>query len=206
MFAGKPVIGVIGGVGSGKSHVARMFGQLGCLVIDSDELIASAYQREDVKNTLRAWWGPDVLDRQGQVIRSTVARKVFNHPAERQRLETLLHPVEAEMRQQIMRDRAGDEQVRAYVWDTPLLVEAGLAGRCDAVVFVDAPDEVRFERVQRARGWSRAEWESREKSQLPLDKKRKIANDIVWNTSDADDEVRDQVREVLSRILAEVRR
>lgn len=206
MFANKPIIGIVGGIGSGKSHVARMFGELGCLVSNADQLVTLAYQREDVKQTLKTWWGGEIFDERGNVNRAAVAGKVFANPEQLRRLEGLLHPLVAQMRDQAMAAAANDPCVLAYVWDIPLLVEVGLAERCDAVVFVDAPDEDRFQRVQRTRGWSREEWTRREKSQLPLDKKRRIANYMVRNAADADDEVRGQVREVLSRILAGVGR
>jgi len=96
---------------------------------------------------------------------------------------------------------ANDPQVVAYVWDTPLLFEAGLATQCDAVVFVDAPIEQRVRRVRETRGWDEAELLRRQKSQWPLDKKRRISDYVVTNTADAD-YARGQVREVLSRILA----
>jgi len=104
-----------------------------------------------------------------------------------------------------MSETANDPNVRAYVWDTPLLLEAGLAPQCDAIVFVDAPPEARQKRVLAERGWDASEWARRENLQFPLDKKREMANDIVRNTAGADD-VRSQVREVLSRILAGVSR
>ena len=206
MFAGKPVIGIVGGIGSGKSFVSRIFAEEGCLVINSDEQVAQAYQREDVKKTLVQWWGPEVVNSQGSVVRSAIARRVFADPADRRRLEGLIHPLVAEMRDAAMRTAAGDSHVRAFVWDTPLLIEAGLHRHCDAVVFVEASEAVRKRRVMENRGWTEADWAAREKSQMALDKKREIANYIVRNTAGADDEVRSQVREVLSRILANVRR
>jgi dephospho-CoA kinase len=89
----------------------------------------------------------------------------------------------------------------AFIWDTPLLFEAGLQDRCDTVVFVDAPLELRLDRVGKSRGWDRAQLLSRENLQWPLDKKRKISDHIVDNTADAE-YARGQVREVLFRILA----
>jgi dephospho-CoA kinase len=118
----------------------------------------------------------------------------------------LIHPLVGRMRDEQMKRSADDPGIVAYVWDTPLLLEAGLDRECDALVFVDAPEEVRSERVARTRNWSREEWLRREKWQMPLDKKRRMAKYMVRNTADADDEVRNQVRDVLSRILADVRR
>jgi dephospho-CoA kinase len=206
MHAGKPIIGIVGGIGSGKSHVARIFGSMGCHVIDSDQQARLAFERDEVKQALRSWWGDRVLDETGKVSRSAVAKIVFADPQQRARLEALIHPIVARLRDEEMNRLAGDPAIKAFVWDTPLLIEAGLHRQCDAVVFVDAPDDARRRRVMASRGWSEEEWARREKSQLPLDKKRQMANDMVRNTAGAGQEVRDQVREVLSRILAENRR
>ena len=201
MFAGKPVIGIAGGIGSGKSFVAALFRELGCAVIDSDAQVRAAYRDAIVRDTLREWWGDEVLLPDGSVNRPAIARRVFTDEAERRRLESLIHPWVAEARRREMDAAAADENVAAYVWDTPLLFEAGLAAECDAVVFVDAPLEQRLARVSATRGWEEAELLRREKSQWPLDKKKRISDHVVTNTADADD-ARGQVREVLSRILA----
>jgi dephospho-CoA kinase len=200
LFNGKPIIGILGGIGSGKSFVARLFGDLGCLVIDSDEQVALAYRREDVKRTMVAWWGQQTYHPDGRLNRRAIAQRVFAHEAERARLEGLLHPIVAGMRDAAM--AAAPPETVAFVWDTPLLVEAGYADRCDALVFVDVPDEMRLERVRTTRGWTEADWRRREKLQMPLDIKRRMAKYIIRNTAGADD-VRLQVRQVLSRILAE---
>lgn len=203
MYAGKPIIGIIGGIGSGKTYVARVFGELGCRVISSDEQVSRAYQRPDVREQLRQWWGEAVFRPDGSVDRAAIADRVFADPAERVRLEGLIHPLVRQMRDEEMAAAAQDAQVLAYVWDTPLIVEAGLAGQCDAIVFVDAALEVRLQRVAE-RGWDEAELLRREKSQAPLDKKRKVAKYMVRNTAGADEDVRNQVRKVLTRVVAAV--
>src|SRR3954447_4160874 len=126
MFAGKPIIGVAGGIGSGKSYVARLFGELGCLVIDSDAQVRDAYNDERVKSALREWWGDAAFDSEGNVDRRFISRRVFSEAAERERLERLLHPLVNESRAALMQQVADDPQVVAYVWDTPLLFETGL--------------------------------------------------------------------------------
>src|SRR5687767_11437573 len=93
MFAGKPIIGITGGIGSGKSFVAKIFGELGCHVIHSDEQVKAAYEDPHVRKTLRDWWGDKVFKPDGQVDRGAIAKKVFTDPAERLRLEGLLHPL-----------------------------------------------------------------------------------------------------------------
>ena len=120
----------------------------------------------------------------------------------RKKLEDLIHPIVAADRDRIMEQAAGDAQVKAYVWDTPLLFEAGLHEQCDAIVFVEAPALARVERVKRSRGWDEQELARRENLQVPLDKKREMSHHTIVNTADAA-EARRQVRQVLSRILAE---
>jgi dephospho-CoA kinase len=201
VFHGKPIIGITGGIGSGKSTVARIFGELGCLVIDADEQVRQAYQDPAVVEQLQQWWGDQVIERPGQLNRRKIADIIFHDPGQKQRLESLLHPIVAALRQQRMIEAVDNPQIAAYIWDTPLLFEAGLRSGCDAIVFVETPFQQRLERVQQARQWDEAELRRREKSQWPLDKKREISDYIIDNTADAD-HVRGQVSEVFSRILA----
>jgi dephospho-CoA kinase len=202
MFAGKPIIGIAGGIGSGKSYVAKLFGELGCLVIDSDAQVREAYNEERVKAALREWWGDAAIDHAGNVDRRFISRRVFSDPAERERLERLLHPLVKEARDALMTQAANNPQVVAYVWDTPLLFEAGLYRACDAIVFVDAPPAVRAARVKATRGWEEIDLLKRQNLQWGLDKKREMSDHRVTNAADHAGDVRDQVRATLSRILA----
>ena len=196
----RPVIGIVGGIGSGKSFIAKLFGELGACVINSDDAVHRVYLRDDVKRQLRDWWGDGVFDAGGAVDRRAVAKIVFADPSARKRLEALIHPLVHEDREAIMRAAESDPAVTAYVWDTPLLIETNLHTRCDAVVFVDAPPEVRVRRTA-LRGWNEAELARREISQMPLDNKRAISDYIISNTADAE-AARKQVRQVFSRIQA----
>jgi dephospho-CoA kinase len=200
MFAGKPIIGIAGGIGSGKSFVAGLFRELGAMVISSDEQVSAVYQMPAVRQSLRQWWGDEALNPDGSINRSFVAAKVFRSADDRRRLEQLIHPLVHEARQRAMEAAADDAKVVAFVWDTPLLFETGLNDQTDAVVFVDAPLEMRQQRVQKTRNWDAAELARREKSQWPLDKKREIADYVLSNTADAA-LTRVQVKDVLSRIL-----
>src|SRR5438067_2255272 len=118
MYEGKPIIGLSGGIGSGKSFVGRLFADFGCVIISSDELVQQAYLHPRVKQTLRKWWGDMVFSPDGEVDRSAVARKIFDREAERRRLEGVLHPMIAEARERLMRTAAADPKVPAFVWDT----------------------------------------------------------------------------------------
>jgi len=143
-----------------------------------------------------------VFSPDGEIDRSAVARKIFSMPEERKRLEQLLHPYANQVRERMMQQAGNDPQIKAFVWDTPLLFETGLDKICDRVVFVDAPREVRIERVKAGRGWSEADLDERENSQMPLAKKQEISQYVISNTADAD-YARGQVRDTLTRILAE---
>lgn len=197
MFAGKPIIGIVGGIGSGKSFIADLFAERGCLVVKADDLVHQAYQDPMLKETLRSWWGDDAIAADGSVDRKAIAKRIFENPQERKRLEQLVHPLVFAARDRMM-SQAPDAV--AFVWDTPLLFETGLDRFCDSIVFVDAPEQVRQDRVSRLRGWEARELVRREKAQLPLDKKRSLAHHVVQNTADAAF-ARRQVEDVLSQIL-----
>jgi len=177
-----PVVGLVGGIGSGKSAVAAMLGELGCLVSDSDELVRRQYEDPAVRAQLQNWWGPGILDERGLVDRAAVAAIVFRDAAERARLEALLHPrVEAERARAFAAAPVGTP---ALVIDAPLLLEAGLADQCSEIWFIDAPEEVRKARVHVSRGWSGDEWARREAAQWPLDRKRAAAHHVLRNDGD----------------------
>ena len=86
VFAGKPIIGIVGGIGSGKSQVADLFGERGCLVIKADDLVHQAYHVPSLKETLRGWWGDEGLAPDGSLNRKAVAQRVFENPTQRERL------------------------------------------------------------------------------------------------------------------------
>ena len=196
-----PIIGLAGGIGSGKSTVARLLEKLGCIVSDSDALGRAALRDPKIRDQLVSWWGSSILNKEGEIDRSAVAKIVFNDADERARLEGLTHPW-IEACRKAMFDSAPAGTV-ALVIDAPLLFEAGLDRECDAVIFVDSPPALRLERVRRARGWDAAELARRESSQLPLDVKRSRADDTVQNAGDLD-ALEAQVRAALERILNRV--
>ncbi len=197
-----PVIGLSGGVGSGKSTIGRLLAEMGCLVIDSDQRSREALDRPEVKSQLVRWWGGGVLGADGRVDRARVAAIVFADAAERARLEALVHPIVRQDRSAMIAEAekgGGGGKFRAVVIDAPLLFEAGLDAECDAVIFVDAPREERLRRVAESRGWDEAELDRREAAQMPLDQKRARSGFVVENASELSD-LRPAVEVVLGRI------
>lgn len=200
-MAGKPTIGLAGGIGSGKSTVATILEELGAGVICSDRLNHEELDSPEVLSQMRAWWGDRVATADGRADRTAIRTLVAGDPDARTRLEQLVHPRIAVRRRALMEAYAADPAVKAVVLDSPLLFEAGLAGECDRVIFVEAPREVRLARVMRDRGWKPEDLERLEKSQKPLDYKRDRADYRVVNNSD-NQGLRRQVSDIFSRILS----
>jgi dephospho-CoA kinase len=192
------IIGLTGGIGAGKSAVAKILADLGCVVASSDRDGRAALCDPVIRDTLVRWWGRSVLDDDGAVDRSAVAAIVFSDPEERRRLEALTHPW-IEARRRVLFDSAAPD-APALVIDAPLLVEAGLDDECDVVLFVDAPRDVRLARLREDRGWDDDELTRREDSQLPLDVKRKRADHVVRNDGDLS-ELTARVRSILSETV-----
>lgn len=195
----KPIIGLLGAPGSGKSLIARQFQQLGCAVIDADQLAREALNEPSVREQLRQWWGDQVVDEAGRVNRSAVGAIVFEDQTQLRRLEALTHPRVNARRQALRGQYQADPNVRAIVEDCPLLLEKQLTEGVDVLVYVDAPFEVRLQRVQQQRGWTAEELRRRENLQWPLDIKKNRADYVVTNHAD-EAESFDQVRRVLSQI------
>ncbi len=191
-----PVIGIVGGIGAGKSEVARALAELGCVVSDSDRAAHEVLASPDVITQAVQRWGRAVLAADGRPDRSAIGQVVFADPGERLWLESIIHPRLESRRRQLF---AAHPQARAHVIDAPLLLEAGLGPSCDAVIFVEAPEGARLARVQATRGWSHAEWSRREAAQMPLDLKRKMSHHVVCNDGDPAS-LRVSVRAVLDLI------
>jgi len=177
-----PVIGVVGGMGSGKSMVARQMELLGGSVFDADAAAARALDRPEVRDAIREAWGEPVFDESGRVDRKALAVVAFASESERRRLEQIVHPrVRAELDRHVAEARA-DPLTAFVVLDVPLLLEVGWAELCDRIVFVRADRATRLARLAE-RGWDEAEVDRRENSQMPLDMKLKFAHDVVDNNA-----------------------
>lgn len=196
------VIGVTGGIGAGKSTVARLLGGLGTLVIDSDRLAHEELQSPTVVAAVRELWGQAVLSPQGEVDRAKLGSVVFHDPRQLQKLEDLLYPKIHQRRRQIIEKHAADPQVRAVVLDAPKLYEAGVDKECDAVIFVDADEKTRLSRVSQTRGWDEAELARREKMQIPLDKKKAMADYVVVNNHPSVDSLTLTLQRILDSVVA----
>lgn len=177
------MIGLAGGVGAGKTVVARLLADLGAGVVDSDSLGRQEISRPEVRKQLCQWWGSGVLAADGDVDRRKVAAIVFADPEQRRRLEALLHPRIAMRREEALARLNANPEIKAIVIDSPLLFESDLDLQCDAVIFVHADADIRMARSEKHRNWTPGEFHRREKSQLPLDTKRARADYVCSNNS-----------------------
>lgn len=180
-----PVIGIVGGIGSGKSAVAKKLAELvPCAVIDADRAGHEVLELADVRQKLRERFGPGIFDEQGNVIRKELAARVFGESPEmiaaRADLDRIAHPAIARLVQAQIDRHQTARDVRWILLDAAVLLEAQWGTPTDAVVFVDVARDVRWDRV-RQRGWSRDEWERREASQWPVEKKLAAADIVVTN-------------------------
>jgi len=193
-----------GGIGSGKTTLATILGELGVGIVASDRLNHEELNAPEVLAVLRQWWGDRAIGPDGRADRGVIRRIVAGDDQARQRLEQLIHPRIARRRDELMARYQADPRIRAVVWDSPLLFEVGLAGQCDAVIFVEADAQARLARVSCQRGWTAEDLEGFERLQKPLDFKRENADYTVVNNSDIDD-LRRQAEDVFSRILSGAR-
>lgn len=176
------VVGLIGGIGSGKSAAAEAFVQRGARAVNADRLGHEALRQPEVRDAIVALWGSDLLTAEDAIDRRKLAGIVFGDPAELAKLEALTHPwITRRIEEEIT--RAGEDGVALVVLDAAVLLEAGWHNVCDRLVYVDAPPEVRLARVTGGRGWSGDDWQAREAAQLPLTQKHARADHVLENSS-----------------------
>ncbi len=193
------IVGLTGGIASGKSTVARMLAERGVPVIDAD-----AIAREVVEPgmpalaAIAARW-PEVV-RDGVLDRQALGAVVFRDPAERAALEAIVHPaIRAEVEKRLEALRACGEPIAVY--EAALLVEAGLDEEMDALVVVALPEEEQLRRVVARDGISEEAARARLASQAPLAEKLRRADFVIDNSGDRAT-LRRRVDEVWSAVRA----
>lgn len=178
------VIGILGGIASGKSAVAECFQELGAGVLDADRAGHEVLKLSEVKEAIGQRWGEKMFAPDGSVDRAQLAKIVFQSspqgPQELAFLEQLTHPRIGELLGQQSADFA-QQGVPAIVLDAPVMLKAGMEKMCDAIVFVDATLDVRAARAQQ-RGWTKEEFAAREQAQESLDIKRQQADCVIDNS------------------------
>ncbi len=190
-----PLVGIVGGIASGKSMIAEQFARQGAAVVSADRLAHEVLRSDEVKCEARKRWGDAIFTADGEVDRAALAKIVFapppDGPRERKALEQLTHPRIGRLARERVEKLQRDARARAIVLDVPLMSESGWDRLCDKIVFVDAPRELRLARAK-ARGWSEEDFGRREAAQDSLDSKRKLA-DVVIDNSGSEESARIQI-------------
>ncbi|MEO0652684.1 MAG: dephospho-CoA kinase [Planctomycetota bacterium] len=178
------VVGVLGGIASGKSTVGQALADDPRWVLSADRIAQELLDSPAVTAQVARAFGAEVLGPDGRPDRAALAARVFDDPEARARLEGWIHPgVRATIRARL--EEAEAARAALVVLDVPLLLEHaeqhGLLAACDALVFVDTPDEIRDARAQQTRAWPTGEVARRERAQLPLSEKRRRADHVLPN-------------------------
>jgi dephospho-CoA kinase len=203
------VIGLTGGIGSGKSTVAALLREFGAVVIDADAIVHELQAPgSPMLRAIAEAFGPEVIDASGALDRKALAARVFSDPAARQRLGAIVHPPTiAEMGRRLAEARA--RGARVVVLDIPLLLEgrkegtgSAVAFPFDAVVVAWVPEEVAVARASARDGATPDEIRARLRAQLSLDEKRAMADHVIDN-SGTPEETRRQVHALYERLAAD---
>jgi dephospho-CoA kinase len=192
----KPVIGILGGIGSGKSTAAMEFARLGCKVINADRIAHELLEKPEVYKKVIELFGREVVDLAGKIDRKKLADIVFGNAELLASLNKLIHPLVLTRTQELIEEYERQPEVKAIILDVPLLAEVGWEKRCDKLVFVDCKAEIRAMRAK----ISGKQLKMREKFQISLDKKARLADNTIDNNSGFSS-LAQQVEDVFSHIM-----
>jgi len=190
------ILGLTGSIGMGKSTTAKFFAEEGVPVHDADAAVHRLYENEAVPLIEAAFPG---TTGGGKVDREKLAKRVLGDKAAIARLEQIVHPLVADVRERFLRD-AEASGAKVAVLDIPLLLETGGDARCDAVVVVSAPGDVQRTRAFERPGMTEEKFAAIVAKQMPDAEKRARA-DFVVDTSQGFEAARAQVRDILARVV-----
>lgn len=195
-------VGLTGGIASGKSTVSSILRELGAVVIDADQIAREVVAKgtPGLAAVVEAF-GPEMLTPDGELDRPRMGALVFADEARRKVLEGIVHPLVFERYAELEAAAPADGIV---VHDIPLLVESGRAADFDAVIVVDAPEEVQLERMVRDRGWTEEDGRARIAAQATREQRRAVATYLIENTGSRE-ELRRRVEEVFGALRSRSR-
>jgi dephospho-CoA kinase len=190
------ILGISGGIASGKSQVTRILESHGAKIIHADRIGHEVLQLPHVQNSLTELFGNSILKPHDpanpsppEIDRKQLAKLVFGNSekatSRRKQLEALTHPLIRQRIREEINTAIAENIVDWIVLDIPLLHESSWDKSCDVVWFIDADDSIRLERALQ-RGWSKSDFRLREASQWPVDRKRTNANLVILNNGSLD--------------------
>mgnify|MGYP001372065409 FL=1 len=194
------IIGLTGGIGSGKTAVSETFEKLGITVVDAD--LASRVVVEKGKPCLEEiakHFGNDILNENDELNRAKLREIIFNSDSEKLWLESLLHPAIAEQ----IKDELNASKSPYTILVSPLLLETNQRDFCDKVLVVDVPIEIQMERTTKRDGVSEDQVKSIIKSQINRDERLQLADEIILNEGSIED-LEMIVRELHEKLISEL--
>lgn len=193
-------VGLTGGVGSGKSTVAALFAEHGAMIIDADAIAREVVERGTAGfQAVVAQFGDDILGPDGALDRPALAAIVFADERRRSDLNAIVHPLVGQRVAELARAAPAEAVV---VYDVPLLVENDMAGGFDLVVVVEAPAELRLERLA-GRGMPEADARERIRAQASDEQRRAVADEVIVNDGSRD-ELAAKAHDVWARLVQAV--
>jgi len=212
------IVGLIGGIASGKSLVAEEFQRLGACVLNGDKAGHEVLDMQPVIQKLAKRWGEEIL-RDGKIDRRALAEIVFRttasdeaagqvqengdsdlpDQAELEYLESVTHPLIGKLLEERIAKIRDSQRFEIVVLDAAVMIKAGWNKQCDRIIFIDVPQELREKRAI-LRGLSRHQFLMRERSQTPIEEKKKLA-DIVIDNSGPPQKTYKQIEEVWHSLL-----
>ncbi|MEZ5190684.1 MAG: dephospho-CoA kinase [Schumannella sp.] len=174
------LVGLTGGIASGKSVVAARMAEHGAVVVDADRLAREVVEPgTSALERIAEEFGPQVIAPDGTLDRAALGAQVFSDPQKLALLNSITHPAVRDLSHRRFAEAAEADPDAIVVYDVPLLTEARGADEFDVVVVVSAPAEVRIERMVSLRGMSREEAERRIRSQVPEEQRRALADIVI---------------------------
>ncbi|WP_226085468.1 dephospho-CoA kinase [Mesobacillus sp. S13] len=191
------VIGLTGGIASGKSTISAMFTEMGITVIDADiEARLAVEPGEKAYNDIVSHFGDEILEEDRTINRTKLGEIIFNNEEKRMLLNSIVHPaVRERMAQKREKAEAADE--KAVVLDIPLLFESKLTRLVEKIIVVFVDEQTQLERLMKRNGFSEEEAYSRINSQMPLKDKIDLADAVVDNSGSIE-ESKQQLMKILS--------
>tara|TARA_B100000315_G_scaffold253559_1_gene292596 strand:+ start:16057 stop:16668 length:612 start_codon:yes stop_codon:yes gene_type:complete len=197
------LIGLTGGIASGKTTVSNMFVKLGAHLVDADVIA-----RDIVKPNQAAWeeivavFGDSVLDDKKEIVREKLASVIFDDPEKRKQLEAITHPRIIEEENRRVNKLRKNNTSGIIILDAALLIEAGHHNRVDKLIVVSLNKDAQIKRLKERDGLSFTDAEKRLDSQMPLDEKIKLADYVIDNSKPLN-EVEKQVSEIYKKLIVE---
>ncbi|MBK7994434.1 MAG: dephospho-CoA kinase [Blastocatellia bacterium] len=193
-------VGLTGGIGTGKSHVAKTFIELGCYVFDADKIARQVVEPGEVGfEKVVAEFSKEILAEDGTIDRAKLGQVIFSSPEKREKLNQILHPIIIDKQDSLISETINQDPNAIVIIDAALMIETGSYKRFDKLIVVYCDKESQIERVMKRNNLSRSEVESRINSQMPSDEKRKYA-DIEIDTSGSFKETEDKVKVVYQEL------